>query len=39
VDGESFELAPLPTFVIDMIRGGGLEQWVRARLTDAEGSG
>ena len=33
VDGTSFELAPLPRFIIDMIRGGGLEPWVRGRLS------
>jgi hypothetical protein len=32
VDGASFEVPPLPPFVIDMIRGGGLIPWVRSRL-------
>ena len=33
VDGSVFEVAPLPPFLIDMIRGGGLVSWVRARLS------
>lgn len=33
VDGRPFEVAPLPPFIIDMIRGGGLEGWVRGRLS------
>jgi len=32
VDGRSFAASPLPPFVIEMIRRGGLVPWVRARL-------
>lgn len=32
VDGRRFEASPLPPFIIDMIRRGGLVPWVRARL-------
>ena len=32
VDGSVFEVAPLPSFIIDMVRGGGLIPWVRGRL-------
>jgi 3-isopropylmalate/(R)-2-methylmalate dehydratase small subunit len=32
VDGQPFETAPLPPFIIDMVRSGGLVPWVRSRL-------
>ena len=32
VDGQPFEVPPLPAFIVDMIRGGGLIPWVRSRL-------
>jgi 3-isopropylmalate/(R)-2-methylmalate dehydratase small subunit len=35
VDEQAFETAPLPTFICDMIRHGGLEAWVRNRLASA----
>jgi 3-isopropylmalate/(R)-2-methylmalate dehydratase small subunit len=32
VDGEPFHVPPLPPFIIDMMRGGGLISWVKKRL-------
>lgn len=32
IAGDTFEVAPLPPFIIDMMRLGGLVPWVRARL-------
>jgi 3-isopropylmalate/(R)-2-methylmalate dehydratase small subunit len=32
VDGQEFRVPPLPPFIVDMIRGGGLIPWVRSRL-------
>jgi 3-isopropylmalate/(R)-2-methylmalate dehydratase small subunit len=34
VDGTPFAVAPIPPFIIDMISGGGLVNWVRGRLSD-----
>jgi 3-isopropylmalate/(R)-2-methylmalate dehydratase small subunit len=34
VDGGSFQSSPLPPFIIDMFRTGGLEGWVRRRLEE-----
>ena len=36
VDGRSFDTTVLPPFVIDMIRGGGLVEYVRRRLENFE---
>jgi len=36
VDGEAFRVPPLPPFVVDMIRGGGLVPWVQRRLAEIE---
>jgi 3-isopropylmalate/(R)-2-methylmalate dehydratase small subunit len=33
VDGERFELAPVPDFLRDMFTAGGLVPWMRERLT------
>jgi 3-isopropylmalate/(R)-2-methylmalate dehydratase small subunit len=32
VNGQSFEVPPLPPFIVEMIRGGGLIPWVKNRL-------
>lgn len=39
IDGQPFEAAPLPSFVCEMIRHGGLEAWVRDRLEAARSGG
>lgn len=36
VDGTSFQAAPLPPFILNLILSGGLVQWVRGRLTGIE---
>ncbi len=35
VDGRKFTTNPLPSFLLDMIRRGGLVEWVRERLAEA----
>ncbi len=32
IDGGRFEVSPMPPFILDMIRRGGLVDWVRSRL-------
>jgi 3-isopropylmalate/(R)-2-methylmalate dehydratase small subunit len=34
VDARRFQVPPLPPFVLDMVRRGGLVPWVRARLAE-----
>jgi 3-isopropylmalate/(R)-2-methylmalate dehydratase small subunit len=35
VDGAAFAIAPVPAFMQDMFRAGGLEAWVRGQLAQA----
>jgi len=39
VAGRGFDATPLPPFIIDMMRRGGLVPWVRGRLQDRSGRG
>ena len=39
VDGKPFESDPLPPFIVDMVLGGGLVNWVRGRLDGRDQGG